>query len=213
MSAKPSSNESIRSTIAYYDEHAGEFVRRTRDVDMSKTRQAFTSCVPPHGRILDAGCGSGRDAVAFLQEGFSVTAFDGSAAMADLASASTGLRVLQLTFEDVGFKSQFDGVWACASLLHLPPDHLDDAVERLISALKPDGVLFMSFKDGHGVATEKGRFTALMSTSDLEQLLARHSRLILLHVWTTDDAEGRSLSWINVLARRRSAGDGAADAL
>ena len=143
MPVNPFSDESICSTLAYYDKNAGEFVRRTRDVDIKATRQAFTALLPPRAHILDAGCGSGRDAAAFLYEGFTVTAFDGSVAMAELASAGTGLRVLQLTFGQVAFDAVFDGIWACASLLHLPTDHLDDAVARLIAALKPAGILFI----------------------------------------------------------------------
>ena len=62
----------------------------------------------------------------------------------------------------------------------------------------------MSFKEGEGEANVDGRFTALMSAKGLELLLARHPRLVSLRVWTTRDAEGRSLCWINTLARRGS---------
>ena len=127
MPVNQPSDETIRSTLAYYNSHADEFVRRTRNLDLSATREAFTALLPRAGRILDAGCGSGRDSLAFLEGGFSVTAFDGSNALAQLASTLTGLRVLCLRFAELTFASEFDGVWACASLLHLPPDDLDDA--------------------------------------------------------------------------------------
>jgi SAM-dependent methyltransferase len=198
------SDDAIRPTLAYYNDHAEEFVRRTQDVDMRPLRKAFTDWLPAGARILDAGCGSGRDAAAFLQEGFDVTAFDGSTVLAEIASRRTGLSVSALTFADVKFDREFDGIWACASLLHLPPDSLDGAVERLTTALKADGTIFMSFKDGEGELIEDGRFTALMTEPALLGLVARHPRLELLRAWTTSDAEGRPANWRNVLARRAS---------
>jgi SAM-dependent methyltransferase len=202
MSGNQSSDDTIRSTLAYYNTHAEDFVRRTRNVDMRPTREAFTALLPPGGRVLDAGCGSGRDSLAFLEEGFDVTAFDGSSALAELASTLTGLRVLCMPFAELTFASGFDGVWACASLLHLPPAELDDAVERLVDALKAGGTLFMSFKQGEGQAIDDGRFTSFMSDHALQALLERHPRLAVVRVWTAADAQGRPVRWSNVLARR-----------
>ena len=170
---------------------------------MRATRAAFTALLPCRGRVLDAGCGSGRDSLAFLEDGFDVTAFDGSSALAELASTLTGLRVLCLPFAELTFASEFDGVWACASLLHLPPGELDDAVARLVHALRPGGILFMSFKQGEGETMDDGRFTSLMSDRALQALLERHRRLAVVRVWTAADAQGRTVRWSNVLARRR----------
>jgi 2-polyprenyl-3-methyl-5-hydroxy-6-metoxy-1,4-benzoquinol methylase len=71
--------------------------------------------MPPGGRILDAGCGSGRDSLHFLQHGHEVEAFDASAEMCQLASSLIGRTVLQKTFEDVDSVSDFDGVLANTS--------------------------------------------------------------------------------------------------
>jgi hypothetical protein len=96
-------------------------------------------------------------------------------------------------------------VWACASLLHLPADALDGAVERLAISLNPDGILFMSFKRGEGTVIDEGRSTILMTDEALVALVARQkARLSVVEQWISPDAQGRPLLWTNVLARRTS---------
>jgi SAM-dependent methyltransferase len=203
MILKLSSEELIRSTLAYYDAHAEEFVERTAPIDLSAAYEPFLALLPPGAHILDAGCGSGRDTREFLAKGFKVTAFDGSKRLADIAKATTGQSVLHLRFDQITFDGEFDAVWACASLLHLPDDVIEDALDRLIFALSPGGVLFMSFKMGSGAVTDNGRYTSLMSDDRLAALLnSRRDRLMLVRKWTSDDTQGRPLLWTNVLARR-----------
>ena len=136
-------------TLAYYDRHASRYVRETRNVDMSPLYQPFLDLLPEGGRILDAGCGSGRDSRAFLARGYDVTAIDGSPAMVAHAAEATGILVRYLRFEDIAYEDEFDGVWACASLLHVPKSRIDGVLRRLSRALKVGGILHVSFKDGH----------------------------------------------------------------
>src|SRR5688500_10452441 len=110
MSMSPPSDDD--PTIAYYDRHAGEYARSTLGVDVRALYGPFLTLIPEGGRILDAGCGSGRDAKAFLDLGYRVLAFDASRTMAELASRTTGLEVRVLRFEDVTFDREFDGIWA-----------------------------------------------------------------------------------------------------
>ena len=106
----------IESTIQYYDSNAEAFIERTIDVDLADEHDAFIPHLPEGGRILDAGCGSGRDARIFLDMGYQVAAFDGSIEMVRHARTHTGLDVEHLRFEDVTCEKEFDGVWASASL-------------------------------------------------------------------------------------------------
>ncbi|MBN2885897.1 MAG: class I SAM-dependent methyltransferase, partial [Chromatiaceae bacterium] len=118
-------------TIGYYDTHATAFFAETVEVDMGALHARFLARLEPGARILDAGCGSGRDARAFRARGYAVTAFDASPTLAALASAHCGCAVEVLRFEDVSWRECFDGIWACASLLHVPLAGLPEVLRRL----------------------------------------------------------------------------------
>ncbi|MCD8151513.1 MAG: class I SAM-dependent methyltransferase [Clostridiales bacterium] len=105
--------------MSYYDEHAEEYCAATIDADMSFCRDKFMACLPAGAHILDAGCGSGRDSKAFMDNGFAVTAMDASEKMCTEAKKLLRQDVLQISFEKMNFQNEFDGIWACASLLHV----------------------------------------------------------------------------------------------
>jgi SAM-dependent methyltransferase len=151
------------STIAYYDEHADEFYADTVGAEMGGFYDAFLPLLPVGGRILDAGCGSGRDSRAFLERGYAVTAFDASAALGSRAARLLSRPVLQLTFQEMAFAEEFDGVWACASLLHVPRAELDGVLARLARALVPGGAAFLSFKYGDGEGERDGAGSTAMT--------------------------------------------------
>lgn len=120
----------VDNNIEYYNINAESFVAGTQNVDMSLWRDKFESYVTDGGRILDAGCGSGRDSKAFMQHGFSVVAFDASGEMCKAASEHIGQEVRQMKFQEIAFDAEFDGIWACASLLHVPYEELPDVMEK-----------------------------------------------------------------------------------
>ncbi|MFN9880803.1 MAG: class I SAM-dependent methyltransferase, partial [Planctomycetota bacterium] len=144
------------STLRYYDERAAEYVARTDQLDMEEMYQPFLELVPIGGQILDAGCGAGRDAQAFVERGYRVAAFDASATMVALTVQRTGVVAVQARFQDLDYRDAFDGIWACASLLHVPLSDLPDVFDRLRRALKQDGVCFMSFKYGNSERMDDG---------------------------------------------------------
>ena len=193
-------------TIAYYEAHASEFYAQTVAVDMTALYAPFFSLLPAGAHILDAGCGSGRDTLYFNQHGCNVTAFDASARLADLASRLTGQPVLTMSFEELGFREEFDGVWACASLLHVPRREIDSVFSKLADAVKLGGVIFASFKLRDEEWEQEGRFFNGYDVSSFRALLRRHPRLSALSVWTSSDArpERRHEQWLNVLLRRET---------
>ena len=168
---------------AYYENNAQAFFDETIGVDMAPLYERFLAHVPAGGQILNAGCGSGRDALALLRAGYRVEAFDASPTLAALAETHCGLPVQVLRFHDITWKDRFDGIWACASLLHVPTVELPDVLRRLASALKPDGVLYASFKYGGGEREHKGRrFTDLDETC-LAELLCVVPEFVELETW------------------------------
>ena len=100
------------NNIEYYNKNAEAFFEGTVNADMSLWRDKFEKYVTSGGRILDAGCGSGRDSKAFIQHGYSVVAFDASKEMCRMASELIGQEVWQMKFDEISFDEEFDGIWS-----------------------------------------------------------------------------------------------------
>ncbi|MEO5897295.1 MAG: class I SAM-dependent methyltransferase [Vicinamibacterales bacterium] len=193
----------VKRTLAYYNEHAEEFVERTAKVPMGHLYEPFLELIPPGGKILDAGCGSGRDAAEFARRGYQVTAFDGSAVLAQLASQRSGLQVLHQTFDDINWRDEFDGVWACASLLHLPSEEIGPALDRIGVAMRSGGVLFVSMKAGQFEGTRERRWFTDTTPTVLQELLTDTGLLEPVRVWETEETRPSvNVAWVNALARR-----------
>ncbi len=195
-------------TLSYYDRHAARFFDETIDIDMSATRNHFLAYLPAGAAILDAGCGSGRDAAAFMRAGYQVSAFDGSPGLAAVAAQRLGLDVAVKRFEDLTLEPRFDGIWACASLLHLPARRLSEAFQRLSNGLRPNGVLYASFKYGSGERSVCGRHFTDLDEDALAELLKEMAAFRVLEVWVAADQrpERSGERWLNALLRRSEVG-------
>ncbi|MEA1051868.1 class I SAM-dependent methyltransferase [Lamprobacter modestohalophilus] len=191
-------------TIAHYDTEAAAFFATTVDVDMSPLYAPFLDKLALGAAILDAGCGSGRDALAFRERGFAVTAMEPSPVLAKLAEAHCGLPVVIRRFQDIDWHARFDGIWACASLLHVPMMDLPDVLARLARALRSGGVLYASFKYGRGERERGGRRFTDLDEARLAELLQQVPELELIETWVTADRRpGREDErWLNALLRR-----------
>ncbi len=191
-------------TLKYYQDNAQTFFDGTVNVDMSSLYEAFTRHLAPGARVLDAGCGSGRDAKAFQEMGYQVEAFDASPAMVELAREHTGLPVKVMSFEDVDWKEEFDGIWCCASLLHVPAVELPGVMRRLADALKPGGVWYVSFKYGDGEREVDGRRFTDMDEVKLQGTLEALAFINIESVWKTRDKRpGREEVWLNGVLQKK----------
>lgn len=189
----------------YYQQHAERFFTETVTVDMSALYQPFVVHLNPGARILDAGCGSGRDARAFHEMGYDVEAFDASAELVELARQHSGLPVEQKRFEDVTDVERYDGIWCCASLLHVPLAELPGVMARLARALKPGGVWYLSFKYGNGEREKDRRVFTDMDEIKLNDFITDLENIVLLDTWITGDKrpERQDEKWLNSLLRKR----------
>lgn len=191
------------STSRFYDEHADEYFERTVHANLSHLYERFLPLLPKGGRILDVGCGSGRDLKAFKSRGYRPLGIEPSPRLAHLAHEYSGVGCEVVKVQDMTFAGEFDGVWACASLLHLSKGELSDALNRMRVALVPGGVLFASIQSGQGEQpAADGRFYAYYNREEF--LRAVQAVGFRVHdSWITDDSlPNRPLvRWINVLAR------------
>lgn len=193
----------MTETMKYYEEGASHFFASTVSVDMTSLYTPFLARVPAGGRILDAGCGSGRDAKAFAELGYQVDAFDASPALAKLASDHCGFPVRVHSFAEVDQEEEYDGIWACASLLHVPVLQIPEALERLWAALKPGGTFYCSFKLGVGERVQEGRSFTDADEPTLRGWLSPLGRAELTLVWTTaDNRPGRTEQWLNAIVTK-----------
>lgn len=114
----------MTKTLTYYNQNAQTFISHTQAINFQDTQERFLCHLRPGARILDFGCGSGRDTRYFLQQDYSVDAIDGSEELCRLASQYTGIPVRQMLFQDLDCRDNYDSIWACASILHLRMEEL-----------------------------------------------------------------------------------------
>jgi SAM-dependent methyltransferase len=188
----------------FYNENATQFFDDTVNADLSALYQEFLPLLDKTAHILDAGCGSGRDTRFFIEQGFSVTSFDASEALAKKASEYSGIDVFVDTFENFKAKSTnlkcFDAVWACASLLHVPAINISASFSNLANQLKLGGHFYCSFKYGKNDISRNGRdFT----NADEERLslFIRNTTLVIKKTWISEDVrpERQNEKWLNAI--------------
>lgn len=192
-------------TIDYYNKHAEEFTASTFEVDMESLYKPFLAELPGGTRILDVGCGSGRDTLAFKKKGYHVDAIDYSEELVKKASRLTGIPIKLKSFYEVDDYEAYDGIWACASLLHCERTRLKEVIGKLLSALKPNGMLYMSFKYGNGDRQKDGRQFTDLDEVQAKALLEQFDRVQQIQQWITiDQRPERQEKWLNLIWKKHA---------
>lgn len=191
-------------TLAFYDREAVAYAAR-REAEGSRELDGFIRTLSPGATVLDLGCGGGHDAQVMAGAGLRVSAIDGSPGLAAEASRRLGRPVRVMKFEDLSEERRYDGVWANASLLHVPIDGLHDVLGRVWRALRPDGQLFASFKAGDGPGRDAlGRYYNFPSAELLEAIFRQAATWSELAVeqGVGGGYDGVERTWLLVRARR-----------
>jgi SAM-dependent methyltransferase len=147
----PDLDQTSALTLDYYNQRAEQFWAGTRDHDVSQNIAALLNAItaPPPFTILDFGCGPGRDLKALAEKGHRAIGLDGAESFAAMARAHSGCEVLRQDFLSLDLPPEhFDGIFANASLFHIPSRHIQRVLEQLCACLKPGGVLFASNPHG-----------------------------------------------------------------
>lgn len=196
--------QAAEATLAYYAANAEAFASSTSSVEFSAVQERFEALLEPGARVLDFGCGSGRDARRFLEAGFAVDAVDGSPELCAIASRHAGLPVRCIRFEELDAVGSYDGIWACSSILHVPGAQLPALLTKMAAALRDGGVIYASFKHGEGEGMRHGRYFSDFTERSFARLLEQVPVLSVEEQWVSSDVRpGREdEKWLNVILRK-----------
>nr|WP_296964957.1 class I SAM-dependent methyltransferase [uncultured Mediterraneibacter sp.] len=194
----------MTNTINYYNQNAENFIANTQNADMHPTQERFLRLLDANTSILDFGCGSGRDTKYFLEKGYQVTATDGSAELCRLASEFIGIKVKEMLFQELDAMNQYDGIWACSSILHLPKKELLPVIQKMCEALKDNGIIYTSFKYGDFEGERNGRYFTDFTEKTFREYIEKVPELTIEEAWITSDVRpGRGEEkWLNLILRK-----------
>ncbi|NNH80843.1 class I SAM-dependent methyltransferase [Rhizobium laguerreae] len=190
-------------TSAFYEENAETYGKRARSLPKQQL-DAFLAGLAPGAAILELGCGGGQDSAYMLAQGFDVTPTDGSTELARQAEALIGRPVRVMQFQELDADSAFDGVWAQASLLHVPRPDLPDVFARIRRALRTGGVIHATFKAGEAEGHDGfGRYYNYPSADGLSALLTKGGwRHITIEENDGGGYDSKPTRWITAMAHR-----------
>ncbi|MCC8026545.1 MAG: class I SAM-dependent methyltransferase [Clostridium sp.] len=196
----------MSNTLEYYNKNAKAFRDNTQNVIFTETQDKFLNYLNPGAKILDFGCGSGRDTKYFLKRGFRVDATDGSAELVKIASQFTQIQVKQMLFQELDEEGIYNGIWACSSILHLTRKELADVFEKMANALVSKGIVYTSFKYGTDEIERNGRYFTDMTEDKIKELMDKVDLFLIEDMWVTSDVRpGREEEkWLNLILRKKS---------
>ncbi len=201
----PNELERISSaTIEHYNANANSFWHGTKDHDVTQNYEALLSALPNQKglSLLDLGCGPGRDLLFFKNEGHHAIGLDGSYEFCEMAKSLTGLPVLHQDFLKLELPEQFvDGIFANASLFHVPSQEMTRVLKQLRSALKPQGVLFSSNPRGNSEGWQGNRYGTYLELATYQLLLESAGFEIIKHYYRPQGLPRAAQPWLAVVSR------------
>lgn len=182
----------------YYDKNNQEFIDSTLELDLTSLYAPFLKEVKVGGAILDIGCGPGRDLKYFVDHGYKAEGVEPSSKLAGFAREHSGCVVHEGLLQDVSIEGKFDGIWACASLLHVPSSELKDVFSKITDLMNEDAVFYCSFKYGEFEGERNGRFFNDQTLETIKEFLPHE--LTISKDWVTEDKRpDRDERWLNLL--------------
>ena len=187
----------------YYESNAERYAAETFSADMSEQYQRFLPLLKKGAKILDVGSGSGRDACYFQKHGYQVTALEPSKNLCrEIRKVFSG-EIICSDIQNYRPKERYDGIWACASLIHLQEEEILRFFEKIDLYLNDNGVVYVSGKNGISTGeVEDGRFFLEFTERLVEKILTVNEQLKPEQLWYTEDVSGRQgFRWLNVVLR------------
>lgn len=191
------------ATIAFYEERAPHY---TMSFGQSPSRHLdkFLDRLPAGARVLELGCGGGRDSARIVERGFDIDATDGVAAMVRKANERFKVGARQMRFDELAANGEYDAVWAHACLLHASREELPPILSAIHRALKPGGWHFANYKLGDGEGRDLlGR---LHNFPDRDWITARYVEagfeIADCEVYPGQAADGTQRDWIALTLKK-----------
>ena len=187
----------------YYESNAEHYAAETFFADMSEQYQRFLPLLKKGAKILDVGSGSGRDACYFQKHGYQVTALEPSKNLCrEIRKVFSG-EIICSDIQNYRPKERYDGIWACASLIHLQEEEILRFFEKIDLYLNDNGVVYVSGKNGIPTGEgEDGRFFLEFTEQLVEKILTVNEQLKPEQLWYTEDVSGRQgFRWMNLVLR------------
>jgi len=192
-------------TIEHYDNNADAFWAGTKDHDVSQNIQAFLAALPDDKplEILDLGCGPGRDLQHFKSLGHLPTGLDGSKRFCKMASKHSGRPTLNQNFVNMDLaRNSFDGVFANASLFHVPSSELVNVLKKLHACLREDGILFSSNPRGDTESWQGQRYGHYFELGASKDFLQQAGFKVLDHYYRPHGQPRALQPWLAIISRR-----------
>lgn len=190
-------------TLDFYNQNAKSFAEGTTFVDFKETQNKFINVLCGK-RVLDFGCGAGRDSKYFVEAGLDVVAIDGSAELCQIAERYAGIPVQQMLFQELNEQNRYDGIWACSSILHLTKKELKSVFKKMLDALTDNGIIYTSFKYGEFEGERNGRYFTDFTYESFCEFIRDMKGIAIEEYWYTGDVRpGREdQKWLNLLLRK-----------
>ena len=189
----------------YYESNAERYAAETISADMSEQYQRFLPLLKKGAKILDVGSGSGRDVCYFQKQGYQATALEPSKNLCrEIRKVFSG-EIVCSDIQDYRPAERYDGIWACASLIHLQEEEILCFFKKIDMYLNDNGIVYASGKSGISTGeVEDGRFFLEFTEQLVEKILTVNKQLQLEQLWYTEDVSGRrGFRWLNVVLRLR----------
>ncbi len=194
-------------TISHYDNNAASFWQGTKDHDVRQNTQAFLAPFEA-GKVLDIldfGCGPGRDVSYFKSLGHRVVGLDGSEAFCQMAREHSGCEILHQQFLNLSLPAEsFDGIFANASLFHVPSQALPGVLSQLCQALRPGGILFTSNPRGSGEGWSGDRYGYFIEFDAAQDYLTAAGFTVLDHYYRPDNLPLEQRPWLAVVSHKQT---------
>ena len=188
--------------INYYEENAEKYIVETIKCDVSEQYNLFLKYMPRSGKILDIGFGSGRDMIYFNSQGYDVVGIDPTQVFIDNMH-NQGYSAFNLQVENLNCCKKYDGIWACASLLHVKRENLRHVFFKCKSALKENGIMYCSFKYGDKEIIKDNRYFNYVNEKLIKEV-ASFDNFKIIEITKTNDVRNNHIKekWLNIILKK-----------